>query len=654
MKKTINIVLNGILFCVEEDAYKKLNDYIDSIRKKYAKEKGGDEIVLDIESSISEKFIAKIKGTKKTISINDVNDLIEVMGTVDDFAEIDEEDVEKKKEKETEVETEERERVRKKLYRNPDDMILGGVASGIAEHFAIDPTIVRVIFILLMIFGGSGFWIYIILWLVMPLAQTNAQKLEMRGNPVTLAKLEQVAKSIKKKAPKEKTWRKIIEFPFNLLKTIIGFFKRIFRAISPVFWKLISFPLLVCSFFGILATGFVAALLIFNPDSAYFGYDFSVRDAIGIWQYNTEIFTGALIIIIPLFLLFLLGIVIWRGKNVFTVFSTSAMLIVWMLSVIIFGVNAVKVAPTVENVYRESEQHSQVERIFDNKNFRNVQINFFGNVEIKEGEAFVIKASGRDKTVDRLSFDQEGDTLKISKIDRKGLCLFCADGNVNIIIEMPVLAEVSSGEMSKVNVRNFNGSNLKIRAKEHSKIDLKGEYDKMEVVASEASKVELSGSALVLNLDVSEISKVEISRFEVEKIEGSVSEFSKIYFDQKKESKFSRKVEIFLILKEGGKFYAEEADAQIIDLKMTELAKAELSGEAGELRIECNENSHVDAFKLDAQKVYARADKHSSIEVRSDGEMELTSIEDSEIIYKGEAEITKERKESGQIRRFGN
>lgn len=56
----------------------------------------------------------------------------------------------------------------KKLHRSKKDKIFGGVAGGLGEYFDIDPTIIRLIFVLFFAFGGSGFLIYIILWLILP------------------------------------------------------------------------------------------------------------------------------------------------------------------------------------------------------------------------------------------------------------------------------------------------------------------------------------------------------------------------------------------------------------------------------------------------------------------------------------------------------
>lgn len=63
-----------------------------------------------------------------------------------------------------------------KIYRSNKDYMIGGVCGGLAEHFEIDPTIVRLIFIILSFGGGSGVIIYLILWLVLPKEPSKKEK----------------------------------------------------------------------------------------------------------------------------------------------------------------------------------------------------------------------------------------------------------------------------------------------------------------------------------------------------------------------------------------------------------------------------------------------------------------------------------------------
>ncbi|MFA0963014.1 PspC domain-containing protein [Roseivirga sp. BDSF3-8] len=121
----------------------------------------------------------------------------------------------------------------KRLYRDPDDRVLGGVSSGLAAYFGTDPILIRILFILLLVLGGSGFLIYIVLWVIMPPAKTLTEKMQMQGEPVTLSNIEQnIRKSLNVKDGEENLLIKIILFPFRLIAVI---FKGLGSIAGPLF-----------------------------------------------------------------------------------------------------------------------------------------------------------------------------------------------------------------------------------------------------------------------------------------------------------------------------------------------------------------------------------------------------------------------------------
>ncbi len=89
------------------------------------------------------------------------------------------------------------------MYRDPDNRILGGVCAGMGAYWGADPLIIRIIFVVATLIFLSGAIIYLILWVVLPEAKTTAQKLEMRGEPVTISNIGKAVKeefeNIKKK-----------------------------------------------------------------------------------------------------------------------------------------------------------------------------------------------------------------------------------------------------------------------------------------------------------------------------------------------------------------------------------------------------------------------------------------------------------------------
>jgi len=127
MNKTININIGGIFFHIDEKAYLKLNHYLEAVRNSLLDDaQGKEEILKDIEQRISELFSVKITKDRQVINEKDVEDVISVMGQPEDYQFEDETTVYKK--------SEPKKGIRKKLYRDGKDKILGGVASGLANY----------------------------------------------------------------------------------------------------------------------------------------------------------------------------------------------------------------------------------------------------------------------------------------------------------------------------------------------------------------------------------------------------------------------------------------------------------------------------------------------------------------------------------------
>ncbi|MCB9169527.1 MAG: PspC domain-containing protein [Flavobacteriales bacterium] len=188
MKKTLTANISGTVFHIEEDAYEELNRYLNNIRAQFGGSDGRDEIMTDIESRIAELFTERLAG-RQVVTIDDVHHVIEVMGQPEDYVAADP-DSEGTSAGPQPNWTWGGQRHRR-LFRDPDDKWVGGVLSGIAAYFGVDPLVLRLIYIILLLVG-VGWLIYVILWAVIPLAGTTAEKLEMRGEPVNVDNLKRM------------------------------------------------------------------------------------------------------------------------------------------------------------------------------------------------------------------------------------------------------------------------------------------------------------------------------------------------------------------------------------------------------------------------------------------------------------------------------
>ena len=185
MKKTENISLAGYSFTIEEDAYAVLDRYLKDIRDVFAEDDNAEEIASDIEERIAELLSERCRSG---IVVN--LEMIEaVKHQIGDPATLAQEDTDAQPTQPGKTAAR-----KKKLYRNIDERILGGVCAGLGAYFSLDKVLFRIIFLILFFIGFADdglFCIsviaYICLWIAMPAARTVEQKCEMKGKPMNLS-----------------------------------------------------------------------------------------------------------------------------------------------------------------------------------------------------------------------------------------------------------------------------------------------------------------------------------------------------------------------------------------------------------------------------------------------------------------------------------
>ncbi|WP_396180510.1 PspC domain-containing protein [Flavobacterium sp.] len=187
MNKTTSINLGGYFFYIDEDAFRKLSNYFDAVRKSLSPD-GREEIINDIESRISELFTEKLGTNKHVIGIKEVDDIITIMGQPEDYK------IEDETPKNDFHSNLAMTSTAKKLYRDKENSFLGGVLSGLGHYFGVDPLWLRIIMVILFFGFGTGLVLYIILWVLIPEAVTTSQKLEMKGEPITISNIEKKVK----------------------------------------------------------------------------------------------------------------------------------------------------------------------------------------------------------------------------------------------------------------------------------------------------------------------------------------------------------------------------------------------------------------------------------------------------------------------------
>lgn len=275
MKKTFTVNLNGIVFHIDEDAYQLLDSYLTNLRIHFSREEGSDEIMSDFEARISELLNERIRLGFNVITIEHVEEVIQRMGKPEELFAGEEKHAGSEFSATTEPTAGASDRkFRKRLMRDPDDKMLGGVASGLAAYFGIDTTLLRLVMILLLIVSMTVpiTIIYIVLWLVLPLARTATDRLMMRGEPVNLENIGRTVTDGFEKVSDDMRAYIRTNAPRTPLQKIADFIVSFFAAVLKVGAVLLGILLIPVCIFVLFILLIVVFALIVGGWSAVFSY----------------------------------------------------------------------------------------------------------------------------------------------------------------------------------------------------------------------------------------------------------------------------------------------------------------------------------------------------------------------------------------------
>ncbi len=337
MNKTVNINLAGIFFHIDEDAYARLQHYLEAIKRSLTNTSGQEEIIHDIEARIAELFSEKIKNEKQVIGLREVDEVISVMGQPEDYV-LDDEIFED--------EPVYRKTRGKKLFRDTENSYIGGVSSGLAHYTGINALWIRILWILLTIFSTGAFiLIYIALWIFVPEAKTTADKLAMRGEPVTISNIERKIRegfddvSGKMKDINYEKYGYKARSGASSAATAVGdvvkFILNLFVKLIGIFLLLIAGATLIGLFIGLFSIGTFG--IIEAPWTDY--VEIAGPGADSIWIISLLAFFA---VGIPFFFLFILGLKI-LVTNLRSIGRTAKLVLLglWIISVlglIFFGI----------------------------------------------------------------------------------------------------------------------------------------------------------------------------------------------------------------------------------------------------------------------------------------------------------------------------
>ncbi len=178
MKKTINVAIGGCSFTIDEDAYNTLNEYLENFKSSIDNTGGSTNVLDELEVRIADMLKGKLGG-REVVDFKMTQEVIGQLGYPEGYRKHPSENTQGG----YHYSGTDGERPARKLFRNPDDKRIAGVCSGLALFLGVDVTLIRVIFLIALICGSAGFWIYVVIWIAAPEAKTAAEKCELRGIP---------------------------------------------------------------------------------------------------------------------------------------------------------------------------------------------------------------------------------------------------------------------------------------------------------------------------------------------------------------------------------------------------------------------------------------------------------------------------------------
>jgi len=495
MKKTLTINLNGIVFNIDEDAYQTLKSYLNEIGAHFVSEEE-KEILKDIEARIAELFGEKLQGNKRVIEITDVESVINVLGHPNQF------ESEATESEETSKTEEPKKGKHKRFYRDPENCILGGVAGGVAAYLNWDTTLIRILFVILVIIGfGWAIPIYLLIWLIAPEARTTAQRLEMQGKDVTVDAIKEQFDSAKDYVESDNFKQSASRIGTRLGEIIKWLFKALFIFISVI----ISFVCIIV-LAAIIFT--LIMLIVVGQDVITSMLPFALISPFSSWLAISSI---ALLVIIPIIAIMISSFRLLRGNKTqqkshwfgWTLFVT------WILS--LFIVIGLSIKYISNGDLEDSINATSITETRSCTPFHSMQISNNIKVILAQGDSTAVIVKAGDTRIGYIQTEVRDSILYIEMKDN--IAAFnLLNSSSTVYVTTPNLRLIKADQASAVKSNTMlKFANLEVNLNEASKADLDVNIANLLTInASEASKVEIDGVADKLSVKMANASKADL------------------------------------------------------------------------------------------------------------------------------------------------
>lgn len=433
MKKALSVTIGGIVFTIEEDAFQLLDSYLKDVRAYFSQNEDHAEIIADIESGIADKFQQSLRVSKQAVTKEDVELAIEQIGTVNDFKASEGEEKKEKTFFESRMKG-------KTLFRDIDNKVFEGVCAGLGNYFGIDPTFVRIVFIVLIFTPLAALSIigYLVLWAIVPPAKTRIDRMKMSGEKITLSSFSTEEKLDEPKK-KESSIEKLILLPFRFL----GVF---FRVIAKIFPLCLNFLAGFCIFgvgVGIVMVSILTGIFVLFRNRFIFDGPLSTFPK-GVTDY---LFIGALYfaVIFAFIYLIILGISVIKRKYIINGWMTAGFIGILVIATIICGIFGAGVSLGISQEYSNQPVTEQAIKL--DKQFSSLRVaTGLERFDVVYSPTQQVVVSGFKNDIRKISatIDEKGELIIDESLAPQKRCIFCGhNGDVKIRIETPSLSSVT-------------------------------------------------------------------------------------------------------------------------------------------------------------------------------------------------------------------
>lgn len=496
MQKTVTISIGGLSFQLEEDAYRHLEAYLEGLKRHFAASVDAPDIVADFEARISEKLAER--GGRGPVTLTEVSAITDSLGRPEDF---------------DAAPARGEQKAPKKLYRNPDDALLGGVCSGLSAYLGWDAVWVRLIFVLFTLANGFGVALYLILWIIVPEAKTPSEKLRMQGEPFTVKNVQDAVKQrveeIKRRDPEQVRSKAtaLLRAPFDALKKLLGFLGKALRAVVRPLGAIVGVAVAIGAAGAMAGLVFVLVVLLFGLSSPY------VDPVISSLARNTWYYLGLwsvfFLAFLPVLFLFQLAAALVSGKWLLPKAAALGLVAVWIVSGGVAAAAALQLGPEIEQRVAQDPRYQTATREFAVDAFDRLSVGGAARLTVAAGEPARVVATGPAGAIGELELTQQGNEVKIRHTWKEQFCLFCREDAVTLQVTVPELTYLELSGASRAQFDSPVENALELKLSGASRAELEAGGGNLKADLSGASRLSLSGFAEQLSATLSGASRIE-------------------------------------------------------------------------------------------------------------------------------------------------